>query len=292
MVTNTVIQKPEMRDNTEYKINRRTREGKLLYSLLNKDQIKSAKLVKVIKRYDEGQTYEENGVHVQWETPLLISMARDINNHPNCRKEDVVNVVATEMIQTEYSDKPRYVAYTTVGDEPEAFAFDAISYDSDLEREARRRAMSTDQVEDLRMAWLKLETARKNKEAHEAKLAEVKANHEFSDFEKYRLRDIQENLTRLETQLQKPVEETPQELIKRAKMLLKKELLQLFVNNVGKPFCERTYRDSWSHGRDGYGIQTFNDIIAYITTQWKSSDWGHENYLDQVVVREVYEIVR
>jgi septation ring formation regulator EzrA len=55
------------------------------------------------------------------------------------------------------------------------------------------------------MAWLKLENARKNKEAHEAKLAEVKANYELSDFEKYRLRDIQENLTRLETQLQKPV---------------------------------------------------------------------------------------
>jgi hypothetical protein len=171
---------------------------------------------------------------------------------------DVVNVVATEMIQTEYSDKPRYVAYTTVGDEPEAFAFDAISYDSDLEREARRRAMSTDQVEDLRMAWLKLENARKNKEAHEAKLAEVKANYELSDFE----------------------------------MFLKKELLQLFVNNVGKPYCERTYRDSWSHGKDHYGVQTFNDIIAYITTQWKSSDWGNENYLDQIVIREVYETVR
>jgi hypothetical protein len=54
------------------------------------------------------------------------------------------------MIQTEYSDKPRYVAYTTVGDEP-AVCFYAISYDSDFEREALRRAMSTDQVEELRM---------------------------------------------------------------------------------------------------------------------------------------------
>ena len=48
METKTVIQKPEIKDNSEYKINRRTREGKLLHSLLNKEQIKSAKLVKVI----------------------------------------------------------------------------------------------------------------------------------------------------------------------------------------------------------------------------------------------------
>ena len=38
METKTVIQKPEIKDNSEYKINRRTREGKLLHSLLNKEQ--------------------------------------------------------------------------------------------------------------------------------------------------------------------------------------------------------------------------------------------------------------
>jgi hypothetical protein len=82
METKTVIQKPETKDNSEYKINRRTREGKLLHSLLNKEQIKSAKLVKVIKPISDGRINENNGVYVQWETPLVISMARDINNHP------------------------------------------------------------------------------------------------------------------------------------------------------------------------------------------------------------------
>jgi hypothetical protein len=292
MDTKTAIQKPEMRDNTEYKINRRTREGKLLHSLLNKDQIKSAKLVKVIKRYDEGQTYEENGVHVVWETPLLISMARDINNHPYHEEGDVVNVVVTEMIQTEFADKPEFVAYTTVGDEPQVFTMNGKNYgQTDLDRQALRRAMAPDQVEELRLGWLKLERAREYHQEHEAKLEEAKANAQISEHDSYMVRRSYQNLEKLEEILAQELEATPRGLIKRAKFLLMKQLFELVVNNVGQPYCVKTFYSN-CYGSDRYRIMTLNDVVAYITTQWKSTDWGHENDLDQAVIKSVMEELR
>ena len=292
MVTNTVIQKPEMRDNTEYKINRRTREGKLLYSLLNKDQIKSADSVKVIKPVSDGRVLENNGVHVVWETPLLISMARDINNHPYHEENDVVNVVVTEMIQTEFADKPEFIAYTTVGDEPQVFTMDGRNYgQTDLDKEALRRAMASDQVEELRLGWLKLERAREYHQEHEAKLEEAKANAKISEHDSYMVRRSHQNLEKLEKILAQELEVTSKELIKRAKFLLMKQLFELVVNNVGQPYCLKTFYTN-CYGRDRYQIMTLNDVVAYITTQWKSTDWGYDNDLDQAVIKSVMEELR
>ena len=292
METKTVIQKPEIKDNSEYKINRRTREGKLLHSLLNKEQVKSAKLVKVIKKYDDERTYESNGVHVQWGTPLVISMARDINNHPNRTDRDVVNVVVTEMIQTEFADKPEFIAYTTVGDEPQVFTMDGRDYGrTDLDKEALRRAMASDQVEELRSGWLSLERAREYQQGHQTKLEEAKANAKISEHDSYMFRRAQQNLEQLETILAKPLEVKPKDLIKRAKFLLMKQLFELVVNNVGQPYCERTFHSS-CYGSDQYRIMTVNDVVAHITTKWKSTDWAHENYLDQAVIQAVMEELR
>lgn len=292
MVTKTVIEKPEIQDNSEYKINRRTREGKLLFSLLNKEQVKSAKLVKVIKKYDDERTHEYNGVHVQWETPLVISMARDINNHPYRRDGDVVNVVVTEMIQTEFADKPEFIAYTTVGDEPQVFTMDGRDYaKTDLDREALRRAMESDQVEELRSGWLSLERTREYQQGHQIKLEEAKANAKISEHDSYMFRRAQQNLEKLEIFLAQPLEVTPKELIKRAKFLLMKQLFELVVNNVGQPYCERTFHAS-CYGSDEYRIMTLNDVVAYITTQWKSTDWGYENDLDQAVIKEFIQEIR
>ena len=292
MVTNTVIQKPEIKDNSEYKINRRTREGKLLFSLLNKEQVKSAKLVKVIKPVSGGRINETNGVHIQWGTPLVISMARDINNHPNHTDKDVVNVVVTEMIQTEFADKPEFIAYTTVGDEPQVFTMDGRDYTkTDLEREALRRAMASDQVEELRLGWLSLERTRQHQQEHQTKLEEAKANAKISEHDSYMVRRSHQNLEKLEKILSQPLEITPKELIKRAKFLLMKQLFELVVNNVGQPYCQKTFHSN-DYGADRYRIMTVNDVMAHITTQWKSTDWGHENDLDQAVIKEFIQEIR
>jgi len=292
MVTNTVIQKPEIKDNSEYKINRRTREGKLLFSLLNKEQVKSAKLVKVIKRYDDGRTYEQNGVQVEWDTPLVISMALDINNHPNHSSRDLVNVVVTEMIQTEFADKPEFIAYTTVGDEPQVFTMSGTDYiKTDFDREALRRAMASDQVEELRLSWLSLERTRKQEQEHQTKLEEAKANAKISEHDGYLVRKAERNLEQLEKILEQPLEVTPKALIKRAKFLLMKQLFELVIKNVGVPNCEKTFYAS-SYGSDEYRIVTVNDVVAYITTQWKSTDWGYDNDLDQIVIKEFIQELR
>ena len=292
METKTVIQKPEIKDNSEYKINRRTREGKLLHSLLNKEQTKSAKLIKVIKPVSDGRIKEINGVHVQWETPLVISMARDINNHPYHTDRDVVNVVVTEMVQTEFSDKPEFIAYTTVCDEPQVFTMDGRDYaKTDLEKEALRRAMASDQVEELRLGWLSLERTREYQQGHQTKLEEAKANAKISEHDSYMFRRSQQNLEKLEKILAQPLEVTPKELIKRAKFLLAKQLFELVVNNVGQPYCEKTFHSN-DYGSDRYRIMTVNDVMAYITTQWKSTDWGHENDLDQAAIKEFISEIR
>ena len=292
METKTVIQKPEIKDNSEYKINRRTREGKLLHSLLNKEQIKSAKLVKVIKPISGGRINENNGVHVQWETPLVISMARDINNHPYHTDRDVVNVVVTEMIQTEFADKPEFIAYTTVCDEPQVFTMDGRDYaKTDLDKEALRRAMASDQVEELRLGWLSLERAREYQQGHQTKLEEAKANAKISEHDSYMFRRSQQNLEKLEKILAQPLEVTPKELIKRAKFLLMKQLFELVVNNVGQPYCEKTFHLN-DYGSDRYRIMNVNDVMAYITTQWKSTDWGYENDLDQAAIKEFISEIR
>jgi hypothetical protein len=292
MDTKTVIQKPEIKDNSEYKINRRTREGKLLFSLLNKEQVKSAKLVKVIKPVSDGRIHETNGVYVQWETPLVISMARDINNHPNHTDKDVVNVVVTEMIQTEFADKPEFIVYTTVGDEPQVFTMDGRDYNkTDLEREALRRAMASDQVEELRLGWLSLERVREHQHEHQTKLEEAKANAKISEHDSYMVRRSHQNLEKLEKILAQPLEITPKELIKRAKFLLTKQLFELVVNNVGQPYCKKTFYSN-DYGSDRYRIMTVNDVMAYITTQWKSTDWGYENDLDQAVIKEFIQEIR
>ena len=292
METKTVIQKPETKDNSEYKINRRTREGKFLHSLLNKEQIKSAKLVKVIKPISDGRINENNGVYVQWETPLVISMARDINNHPYHTDRDVVNVVVTEMIQTEFADKPEFIAYTTVCDEPQVFTMDGNAFaKTDLDREALRRAMASDQVEELRLGWLSLERAREYHQEHETKLEEARANAKISEHDSYMFGRSQQNLEKLEKILAQPLEVTPKELIKRAKFLLVKQLFELVVNNVGQPYCEKTFHSN-DYGSDRYRIMTVNDVMAYITTQWKSTDWGHENDLDQAAIKEFISEIR
>jgi hypothetical protein len=292
METKTVIQKPETKDNSEYKINRRTREGKLLHSLLNKEQTKSAKLVKVIKPISDGRINENNGVYVQWETPLVISMARDINNHPYHTDRDVVNVVVTEMIQTEFADKPEFIAYTTVCDEPQVFTMDGNAFaKTDLDREALRRAMASDQVEELRLGWLSLERAREYHQEHETKLEEARANAKISEHDSYMFGRSQQNLEKLEKILAQPLEVTPKELIKRAKFLLVKQLFELVVNNVGQPYCEKTFHSN-DYGSDRYRIMTVNDVMAYITTQWKSTDWGHENDLDQAAIKEFISEIR
>ena len=105
------------------------------------------------------------------------------------------------------------------------------------------------------------------------------------------VRRSHQNLEKLEKILAQPLEVTPKELIKRAKFLLMKQLFELVVNNVGVPNCEKTFYAS-SYGSDEYRIVTVNDVVAYITTQWKSTDWGHENDLDQAVIKEFIQEIR
>jgi hypothetical protein len=101
----------------------------------------------------------------------------------------------------------------------------------------------------------------------------------------------QQNLEKLEKILAQPLEVTPKELIKRAKFLLVKQLFELVVNNVGQPYCEKTFHSN-DYGSDRYRIMTVNDVMAYITTQWKSTDWGHENDLDQAAIKEFISEIR
>jgi hypothetical protein len=261
---------------------------------LNKEQVKSAKLVKVTQKFDDGRTYEKNGVHVQWETPLVISMARDINNHPNHTDKDVVNVVVTEMIQTEFSETPEYIAYTTVGDEPQVFTVNANSYRfTEFEEEALCRAGATDQIESLRLTYLGLERTRLAREQHEEKVQQAKASAKLPEHDAYRLGNAQRKLDYINKSLAKPVsaETTPTELIERAKQLLMKQLLELVVNNVGKLNCERKFA-SKDYDLDKYAMVTIKDVVLFIATEWKSSWSSSENLLDETVKKEVIESLR
>jgi hypothetical protein len=79
-------------------------------------------------------------------------------------------------------------------------------------------------------------------------------------------------------------------LIERAKDLLVKSLLELVINNVGKPNCDRNFRSS-EYDLEQYGIVTVKDVVLYIASDWKSSDWS-ETLLDAAAKKEVIDALR
>ena len=69
-----------------------------------------------------------------------------------------------------------------------------------------------------------------------------------------------------------------------------KQLLELVINNVGKLNCERKFASS-EYDLDKYAMVTVKDVVLYIASDWKSSDWS-ETLLDAAAKKEVIDALR
>lgn len=271
----------------EYKLSGRTREGKLIKQKLNEV---GATTEIVLVNYSYGK---ELGFRSTWDKDTMINLAKKINTmraNDSLRAERI-NVVVTEVIQDANKDYPSFVGYWTVSDEPKYETKTRIGYGYSSDS-VTKYLSGNGQFSNLNKILGDLLAEAKRKEEHLAKREEAKATAVISDGDAYRIRSAERKLGSVVKSLENPVtaETTPAKLIERAKELLVKSLFELVINNVGKPNCDRTFRSN-EYDLDQYGIVTVKDVVLYIASEWKSSDWS-EGMLDAEVKKEVIDALR
>ena len=271
----------------EYKLSGRTREGKLIKQKLNEV---GATTEIVLVNYSYGK---ELGFRSTWDKDTMINLAKKINTmraNDSLRAERI-DVVVTEVIQDANKDYASFVGYWTVSDEPKYETKTRIGYGYSSDS-VTKYLSGNGQFSNLNKILGDLLAEAKRKEEHLAKREEAKANAVISEGDAYRIRQAERKLGSVVKSLENPLtaETTPAELIERAKNLLVKSLLELAINNVGKPNCDRTFRSN-EYDVDQYGIVTVKDVVLFIASEWKSSDWS-EGMLDAEVKKEVINALR
>jgi hypothetical protein len=272
---------------SDYKINGRTREGKLIKQKLNEV---GATTEIVYVKYSYGK---EIGFRSTWDKDTMINLAKKINyerTNDSLRAERI-DVVVTEVIQDANKEYPSFVGYWTVSDEPKYRTKTRIgySYSSDS---VTKYLFGEGQFNNLNKILGELLAEAKRKAEHLAKREEAKATAVISDSDAYRIRSAERKLGSVVKSLENPLtaETTPTDLIERAKQLLMKQLLELVINNVGKLNCERKFASS-EYDLDKYAMVTVKDVVLYIASDWKSSDWS-ETLLDAAAKKEVIDALR
>ena len=272
---------------SDYKINGRTREGKLIKQKLNEV---GATTEIVLVNYSYGK---QIGFRSTWDKDTMINLANKINTMrtDDSLRAERINVVVTEVIQDANKEYPSFIGYWTVSDEPKYETKTRIGYGYSSDS-VTKYLFSEGQFNNLNGILGKLLAEAKRKEEHLAKREEAVATAVISEGAAYRIRSAERKLGSVVKSLENPVtaETTPAKLIERAKDLLVKSLLELVINNVGKPNCDRTFRSN-EYDLDQYGIVTVKDVVLYIASEWKSSDWS-EGMLDAEVKKEVIDALR
>lgn len=272
---------------SDYKINGRTREGKLIKHKLNEV---GATTEKVYVKYSYGK---EIGFRSTWDKDTMINLAKKINTmraNDSLRAERI-DVVVTEVIQDANKEYPSFVGYWTVSDEPKYETKTRIGYGYSSDS-VTKYLFGDGQFNNLNGILNKLLAEAKRKEEHLAKRDEAVATAAISEGDAYRIRQAERKLGSVVKSLEELItaETTPAKLIERAKNLLVKSLLELAINNVGKPNCDRNFRSN-EYDLDQYGIVTVKDVVLFIASEWKSSDWS-EGMLDAEVKKEVINALR
>lgn len=272
---------------SDYKINGRTREGKLIKQKLNEV---GATTEIVYVNYSYGK---EIGFRSTWDKDTMIDLAKKINTMRmnDSLKAERIQVVVTEVIQDANKDYPSFVGYWTVTDEPKYHTKTRIGYGYSNDGVVKYLS-GKGQFSNLNDIFGRLIASANEKAEHQKKREAAIATAVISDGDAYRIRNAERKLGSVVKSLENPVTEetTPQQLIERAKNLLVKRLLELAINNVGKPNCDRSFRSN-EYDLDQYGIVTVKDVLLFIASEWKSSDWS-ETILDSEVKKEVIDALR
>lgn len=271
----------------DYKINGRTREGKLIKQKLNEV---GATTEIVYINYSYGK---EVGFRSTWDKDTMIELANKINSmrQSDERRLEKIETVVVEIIQDANKEYPSFVGYWTICDEPKYETKTRIGYGIS-ECKVVGRLSGQGQFKQLGELLAMLVATANEKAEHEKKRDEAIATAVISEGDAYRIRNAERKLGSVVKSLENPLtaETTPAKLIERAKNLLVKSLLELAINNVGKPNCERNFRSN-EYDLNQYGIVTVKDVVLFIASEWKSSDWS-EGMLDAEVKKEVIDALR
>lgn len=272
---------------TDYKINGRTREGKLLKEKLNEVGT-STEIVYV--NYSYGK---ELGFRSTWDKDTMIQLAKKINTMRmnDQLQAERIDVVVVEVIQDANKDYLSFVGYWTICDEPKYETKTRIGYRYSNDGVVKYLS-GQGQFTNLNKILNGLVASANKKAEHEKKRDEAIATAVISEGDAYRIRNAERKLGSVVKSLENPLTEetTPEKLIERAKNLLVKSLLELAINNVGKPNCDRNFRSN-EYDLDQYAVVTVKDVILFIASEWKSSDWS-ETVLDSEVKKEVINALR
>lgn len=271
----------------DYKINGRTREGKLIKQKLNEV---GATTEIVYINYSYGK---ELGFRSTWDKDTMIELAKKINfeRQSDTLKAERIDVVVVEVIQDANKEYPSFVGYWTICDEPKYHTKTRIGYGYSNDSVVKH-LFGEGQFSNLNKTLAELVASANRKAEHKKKRDEAIATAVISEGDAYRIRNAERKLGSVVKSLENPLtaETTPAKLIERAKNLLVKSLLELAINNVGKPNCERNFRSN-EYDLDQYGIVTIKDVVLFIASEWKSSDWS-EGMLDAEVKKEVIDALR
>jgi len=271
----------------DYKINGRTREGKLIKQKLNEV---GATTEIVYINYPYGK---ELGFRSTWDKDTMIELANKINSERqnDTLKAERIETVVVEIIQDADKDYPDFIGYWTICGEPKYQTKTRIGYGYS-KCEVIKHLFGEGQFSNLNKILAELVASANRKAEHKKKRDEAIATAVISDGDAYRIRNAERRLGSIVKSLENPLtpETTPAKLIERAKNLLVKSLLELVINNVGKPNCERNFRSN-EYDLDQYGIVTVKDVVLFIASEWKSSDWS-EGMLDAEVKKEVIDALR
>lgn len=271
----------------DYKINGRTREGKLIKQKLN--EVGAATEIVVVE-YSYGK---ELGFRSTWNKDTMIELAKKINfeRQSDTLKAERIDVVVVEVIQDANKEFPSFVGYWTICDEPKYHTKTRIGYGYSNDGIVKY-LFGQGQFQNLVTILDQLVATANQKAEHKKKRDEAIANAVISEGDAYRIRNAERKLGSVVKSLENPLtaETTPEKLIERAKNLLVKSLLELAINNVGKPICERNFRSN-EYDLDQYGIVTVKDVVLFIASEWKSSDWS-AGMLDAEVKKEVIDALR
>jgi len=272
----------------DYKINGRTREGKLIKQKLN--EVGATTEIVLIK-YPYGK---ELGFRSTWDKDTMIELAKKINSErqSDTLKAERIETIVVEIIQDADKDYPDFIGYWTICDEPKYETKTRIGYGYS-KCEVIKHLYGEGQFSNLNKILAELVASANRKAEHEKKRDEAIATAVISEGDAYRIRSAERKLGSIIKSLEKPVtvETTPAKLMERAEELLVKSLLELVINNVGKPNCERNFRSN-EYDLNQYGIVTVKDVVLYIASEWQSSFHSSDTLLDAVAKKEVIDALR
>lgn len=286
---------------TEYKLDKRTRDGKQLGTLMMEDNCTTS-LVQFVRT---GGTLLTIAVLSKWEKPLLKSMSDDINNHPlhEGKKRDVI---VTESMMGEYSTLPIYIDFSVRDEEgnwTDHFFFNnnymgtgiedvnwhTPDVDRDTLRQAQGIAVSALQVEALRMEWLALNSKAESQKVDLQMRAEADAAFVMPYRERHAIKRAADMIEQIEARWEKrPItkDTRPYELVERAEEAYTLQACQIICANVGKWNADRKCH-LINFEKKKYEMVTLEEVITSLYINWLSNLYTSELPLAQTALKSL-----